>query len=181
MGSRFLDDLGVFLADFQGVLGGFLERARAVETLLRRPEVGFLLVLAPELPAVNEALYFFERLAQAGLALDAFVANRVLPAPGLSELEEVRAQIEAQPALRGWPTDARQEAIGLLGSAADYLARSARSQRRELDRLAQRAPSVPVLQIPLLAHEASSLPALRAIGDRLQPAATRPSASDAAT
>jgi anion-transporting ArsA/GET3 family ATPase len=167
VGSRFLDDLGVFLSDFQGVLGGFLERARAVETLLRRPEVGFLLVLAPELPAVNEALYFFERLSQAGLTLDAFVANRVLPAPGLADLESLSAQIEEQPALQGWPADQRQAAIAQLAAAADYLSRSARAQHRELDRLAQRAPRVPILQVPLLAHEASSLPALRAIGDRL--------------
>ncbi len=167
VGSRFLDDLGAFLSDFQGVLGGFLERARAVETLLRRPEAGFLLVLAPELPAVNEALYFFERLTQAGLTLDAFVANRLLPAPGLSELEEVRTQLEAQPQLQGWPASQRQTASALLGNAADYLARSARSQRRELDRLAERAPRIPILQVPLLAHEASSLSALRAIGDRL--------------
>jgi anion-transporting ArsA/GET3 family ATPase len=171
VGSRFLDDLGIFLADFQGVLGGFLERARAVETLLRRPEVGFLLVLAPELPAVNEALYFFERLRQAGLTLDAFVANRVLPAPGLAELAEVEAQVEAQPQLSGWPASERQAAVALLGEAADYLARSARAQRAELDRLAARAPGIPVLQVPLLAHEASSLGALRAIGDRLAGAA----------
>ena len=48
-----------------------------------------------------------------------------------------------------------------------YLSRTARSQRREIERLAQRAPGVPILQIPLYAHEASSLASLRAIGDRL--------------
>jgi anion-transporting ArsA/GET3 family ATPase len=167
VGSRFLDDLGVFLADFQGVLGGFLERARAVETLLRRPDVGFLLVLAPELPAVNEALYFVERLGQAGLTLDAFVANRMLPAPGLTQPGDLRGPLDAQPALRAWPASERESAIDLLAAAAGYLAKTAHAQRRELDRLAQRAPTVPILQIPLLAHEPSSLPALRAIGDRL--------------
>jgi anion-transporting ArsA/GET3 family ATPase len=175
VGSRFLDDLGIFLSDFQGVLGGFLERARAVEALLRHPQSGFLLVLAPELPAVNEALYFFERLSQAGLSLDAFVANRVLPPPGLADAQDLRAQLDAQPALRSWPPEQRASAADLLGQAAHYLSRTARAQRRELERLAGRAPAIPILEVPLLAHEASSLPALRAIGDRLgNPAGTAP-------
>ena len=182
VGSRFLDDLGIFLADFQGVLGGFLERAHAVEALLRRPETGFLLVLAPENPAVSEALYFFDRLSRAGLTLDAFVANRVLPAPPLADLAELRAHLQAQPQLRSWPTPEREAAIDLFGGAAAYLARTARSQRRELDRLAERAPRVPVLEVPLFAHDASSLSALREIGERLvgstNPAAER--VSDAA-
>ncbi len=167
VGSRFLDDLGIFLADFRGVLGGFLERARAVEALLRDPQSGFLLVLAPELPAVNEALYFFERLTEAGLSLDAFVANRVLPAPGLADLQEVRGHLDAQPALRAWPGEQRASAADVLSQAALYLSRTARAQRREIERLAERAPAIPILQVPLLAHEASSLPALRAIGDCL--------------
>jgi anion-transporting ArsA/GET3 family ATPase len=176
VGSRFLDDLGIFLADFQGVLGGFLERARAVETLLRHPQSGFLLVLAPELPAVNEALYFFERLTEAGLALDAFVANRVLPAPGLAEPHEVRSHLASLPALRSWSPEQVEVAGDLLSNAALYLSRTARSQRRQIERLAERAPSIPILQIPLFAHEASSLPALRAIGDHLGAPVGLPSA-----
>ena len=65
VGSRFLDDLGAFLLDFRDVLSGFLERAHAVEALLRRPDVGFLLVLSPDVPAVSEALYFTSRLRAA--------------------------------------------------------------------------------------------------------------------
>ncbi len=101
VGSRFLDDLGAFLSDFQGVLGGFLDRARAIEGLLRQPEVGFLLVLAPELPAVDEALYFHSRLRSAGFTLDAFVANRVLPAPGLAATEAIRRELAQVPGLAG--------------------------------------------------------------------------------
>jgi anion-transporting ArsA/GET3 family ATPase len=167
VGSQFLDDLGAFFADFQGVLGGFLERARAIETLLRRPEVSFLLVLAPELPAVNEALYFQERLQRAGLALDAFVANRVLPAPGLVDPADLEAHLFALPALGSWSPAERAAAAADLGTAAEYLARTAESQRRQLTRLHQRAPGVPVLEIPLLAHDVSSMAALRSLGEHL--------------
>jgi anion-transporting ArsA/GET3 family ATPase len=169
VGSRFLDDLGVFLADFQGVLGGFLERAHAIDALLRQPEVAFLLVLAPELPAVEEALFFHGRLSEAKLGLDAFVANRVVPAAELLPAAEISGHLDAyldtrEPSL--WGAE-REAAARALADTADHLGRLAESQRRELERLAQRAPGIPVLQVPLLAHEPASAAALRSIGDRL--------------
>ena len=66
VGSRFLDDAGAFLVDFQEVLTAFLARAQAVDKLLRGPDVGFLLVLVPEVAAIDEALYFHERLRTRG-------------------------------------------------------------------------------------------------------------------
>jgi anion-transporting ArsA/GET3 family ATPase len=162
------------------VLGGFLERARAIEALLRQPDVGFLLVLAPELPAVEEALFFVERLRTAGLNLDAFVANRVLPTSALVAPDEIRAHLEAHfaghPTADGqggqlgwasWPPADQEAAARALAGAADHLTRLGQSQRRELERLSTRAPGVPVLEVPLLAHDPASAAALRTIGDRL--------------
>jgi anion-transporting ArsA/GET3 family ATPase len=174
VGSRFLDDLGAFLADFQGVLGGFLERAQAIEALLRRPDVGFLLVLAPELPAVDEALYFHDRLREAGFTLEAFVANRVLPAPGLVGAEALRREVAALPGTAGWAEPERAAAAAALAEAAAYLERTTEAQRRELGRLHQRDPDVPLVQIPLLPREPASAQSLRTIGDRL--AGHRPAA-----
>ena len=167
VGSRFLDDLGAFLADFQGVLGGFLDRARAIEGLLRQPEVGFLLVLAPELPAVDEALYFHSRLRSAGFTLDAFVANRVLPAPGLAATEAIRRELAQVPGLAGLPPDELEAGVQALGETAAFLARTAAAQRNELARLHERDPEVPLLEIPLLPREPASAQSLRVIGDRL--------------
>jgi anion-transporting ArsA/GET3 family ATPase len=166
VGSSFLDDLGAFLGDFQSVLGGFLRRAEAVEALLRRPDVGFLLVLAPELPAVDEALTFFERLRDASLRLDGFIANRVLPAPALVG-PDLHREIDGQPRLAGSSPREHAEALAALDVAVDHLTRAAQAQLRELARLGQSAPGVPIVKLPLLSHEASSLTALRAIGDHL--------------
>jgi anion-transporting ArsA/GET3 family ATPase len=188
VGSRFLDDLGAFLADFQGVLGGFLDRARAIEGLLRQPEVGFLLVLAPELPAVDEALYFHSRLRSAGFTLDAFVANRVLPGPspspsplpsglglGLATSEALRREIQlAQiPGLAAWPPGELDAALRALEETTSFLARTGEAQRRELARLHERDPEVPLLEIPLLPREPASAQSLRVIGDRLAGAPRR--------
>ncbi len=85
VGSTFLEDLAAFLVDFQDVLSGFLTRAQAVDSLLRSADTAFLLVLAPVTAAVDEALYFHGRLQAAGVPVASFVANRVQPAPGLTE------------------------------------------------------------------------------------------------
>jgi anion-transporting ArsA/GET3 family ATPase len=162
VGSQFLEDIGAFLADFHQVLGGFLDRARAIEALLRRPEAGFLLVMAPERPAMNEALYFHDKLAEAKIALDAFIANRVLIEPG-ARGDDLHARVQAAGVdeavvAEGWP---------LLRDAAEHLHQVAAAQRAELDRLARRAPDVRILEVPLLAEDVSSLAALRTVSDRL--------------
>jgi anion-transporting ArsA/GET3 family ATPase len=166
VGSTFLDDLGAFLGDFQHVLGGFLRRAQAVEALLRRADAGFLLVLAPELPAVNEALTFFERLHQAGLRLDGFVANRVISPPGI-DANILATRIGEEPGFARWTPAERAATTQALAVSVDFLTRAAHAQQRELDRLRGRAPHVPLHTLPLLSHEASSLAALRALGDHL--------------
>jgi anion-transporting ArsA/GET3 family ATPase len=173
VGSHFLDDLGAFLGDFQGVLGGFLRRAQTVEALLRRPDTGFLLVLAPELPAVNEALVFYERLKQAGLRLDAFVANRVLPAPGLEALGMVEA-LGQTPRFSSWSANEKAAVEAAFLPTVAYLQRAAEAQARELERLQGRAHGVPIVTLPLLPHEASSLTALHTLGNQLSGRATTP-------
>lgn len=167
VGSRFLDDLGAFLLDFRGVLDGFLARARAIEALLRRPEVGFLLVLAPEAPAVSEALFFASRLRASGMPLAGFVANRMLPRPGLADAARLQAELAAHPALAGVAAAEIARAADGLARAAGYLDRLSRAQEREIARLAHEAPGVDVARVPLLGDEISNLASLRAIGDHL--------------
>ena len=62
VGSKFIDDLGVFFTEFNDILGGFRQRAEETFALLRQPRVGFVLVASPEPMAVREALAFHERL-----------------------------------------------------------------------------------------------------------------------
>jgi anion-transporting ArsA/GET3 family ATPase len=168
VGSRFLDDLGAFLLDFRDVLGGFLERANDVEALLRRPDVGFLLVLSPEVPAVSEALYFSSKLRAAQIPLCGFIANRVLGVPGITDEGELRAKLGALPALRELPAPTLDAAIPELAGAAGYLRRLASAQRREIERLARDAPGIDITTVPLLTHDVSNVESLRRVGDHLE-------------
>ena len=165
VGSRFLDDLGAFLLDFRDVLGGFLERAQAVETLLRRQDVGFLLVLSPDVPAVSEALYFTARLRAARIPLCGFIANRVLTAPGMIDEAGVRAKLAALP---GLPADILDTAARELAQVSAYLERLARAQRREIERLAHDAPGIDITTVPLLTHDVSNVESLGRVGDHLE-------------
>jgi anion-transporting ArsA/GET3 family ATPase len=167
VGSRFLDDAGAFLLDFQQVLTAFLARARAVDALLRGPGVRFLLVLVPEVAAIDEALYFHERLRAAGIGLAGFVANRVHAAPGLDEPGALASALRAHAAVAALPAATIDEAAARLAPVAQALAALSASERRELGRLGSRAPGVAITEVPLLDHDVDNLTELRAVGEHL--------------
>jgi anion-transporting ArsA/GET3 family ATPase len=168
VGNRFLDDLGAFLVDFQGALGGFLARADAIDRLLRGPDVAFLLVLAPAVAAVDEALYFHARLRDAKIPLGGFVVNRVQPLPGLDEAGAIAAALRAAPAFAGLGDEAIADAAGRLAPIAQAYGALHAAERRELARLAERAPGVSVTEVPLLDHDVDNLAELRVVGEHLR-------------
>jgi anion-transporting ArsA/GET3 family ATPase len=167
VGSRFLDDVAAFLVDFQGVLGGFLARANAIDQLLRGPDVAFLLVLVPAAAAVDEALYFHGRLREAGVPLGAFIANRVAPAPGLIEGGALTAALRAEPLFAGLADVAIDDAVAHLEPLARAFEARRASELRELERLVTRAPGTPVTRVPLLDHDVDNLVELRVVGESL--------------
>ncbi len=167
VGSRFLDDVGAFLTDFQQVLGGFLERAKAVDLLLRGADTAFLLVLVPAVAAVDEALYFHGRLREAGVPLSAFIANRVQPAPGITEPGALAKALRATPAFADLSDASLAEAAARLAPLAGTFAALHAAERREIARLAERAPGTQITQIPLLDHDVDNLAELRVVGEAL--------------
>jgi anion-transporting ArsA/GET3 family ATPase len=167
VGSRFLDDVGAFLVDFHEVLNGFLARAQAVDKLLRGPGVGFLLVLVPEVAAIDEALFFHDRLRAAGIGLRGFVANRIHLPPGLDDPAALAAALRADPSTGALPAPTRDDAAARLAPVAHAFAALSASERRELARLGGRAPGVPITEVPLLDHDVDNLTELRAVGEHL--------------
>lgn len=167
VGNRFLDDIAAFLTDFQGVLGGFLERAQAVDALLRGADTAFLLVLAPAVAAVDEALFFHGRLREAGVPLAAFIANRVQPPPGLTEEPALSAALRAAPAFAELSDAALAEAVARLAPIARTAAALHAAERREITRLGARAPGTTIREVPLLDHDVDNLAELRVVGEAL--------------
>jgi hypothetical protein len=128
VGSKFIDDLGVFFTEFNDILGGFRQRAEETFALLRQPHVGFVLVASPEPMAVGEALAFHERLTGAGMPFVGFVVNKVHPprpiAAGRPPLE---AALAAHPGVA---------ALGLSGTTHRMAAQALAAAHGELETLA---------------------------------------------
>jgi anion-transporting ArsA/GET3 family ATPase len=76
-GVDMLGDLSTFFRSLSGVLEGFGERARGVESLLREPSTTFLIVTSPEPEPAEEAVFLAERLAAADMSRGAVIVNRV--------------------------------------------------------------------------------------------------------
>jgi anion-transporting ArsA/GET3 family ATPase len=79
LGSQFLQDIAEFFILFQTMYGGFVERATAVERLLKDKRTTFLVVSTLEAAPVHEAEFFIQVLTAKKFHLGALVLNKVLP------------------------------------------------------------------------------------------------------
>lgn len=176
VGGTVLSDVAVFLSAFEGMYGGFKDRASAVLALLRDPACVFLVVASPAPASLEEAAYFVDRLGQGGMCAGAVVVNRWLgseapPPPGIGRAVERLG--------RDGP-DARA-AAGVLASAQRRAARAT----AQADALRAAGPSLRgtrVVLLPELRADVQDLEGLRRMAEhllpRLAPAAGRGGRSD---
>lgn len=89
LGTRFLQQIAEFFLNFQSMYDGFVQRAEAVERLLRDRVTTFAVVTTLEAAPIDEAEDFIAALRDRRLHLGAVVLNRVLPdylrAPGATD------------------------------------------------------------------------------------------------
>jgi anion-transporting ArsA/GET3 family ATPase len=79
LGSQFLQDIAEFFLLFQSMYQGFVERANAVERLLRDKRTTFAVVTTLESAPLHEAEFFCEQLIKRDYHLGALILNRTLP------------------------------------------------------------------------------------------------------
>jgi len=150
VGSDFLEDMARFFVEFNSILAGFRERAKQVFDIMRRPDVGFVLVSSPEPMAIDEAIFFHDRLAQSKMPLGAFVVNRVHPKSASAiGREQLVGKLHARPELRGYsPDDVVQVAADLDRTYREFQS-LAEIDAAQVSRLRGRAASdVPLVQVP---------------------------------
>ncbi|HZO16755.1 MAG TPA: ArsA-related P-loop ATPase [Polyangiaceae bacterium] len=93
-GGGFLEQVAVFIAEFNELFGGWRQRADVVRSALRGPEVGYVLVTTPDPLSIREVLFFAERLREQGMVPDAFVVNRMhMPLARMAATETIAQQI----------------------------------------------------------------------------------------
>lgn len=148
LGSKVLEDLSEFVMDFQGLYGGFKQRAEQVLALLRSPVTGFVVVTTLEGPPLREAGYFIDRLVDENLHLSGIVANKVVPA-GIATASDVSM---LDPALRSYA----ELAVNTMAPLA----------RRDANRLQtlRAGTRVEVAAIPLFTHDVHDVQGLAELG-----------------
>ncbi|MEP7120384.1 MAG: ArsA-related P-loop ATPase [Byssovorax sp.] len=113
-GGGFLEQIAVFISEFNELFGGWRERATVVASALRGPDVAYVLVTTPDPLSVREVIYFADRLREQSMRRDAFVVNRVHPTYGrLPDVSEIEAALTARELHLG------RDAAGRLRRAAD--------------------------------------------------------------
>jgi anion-transporting ArsA/GET3 family ATPase len=177
LGSRFLDDIAEFFLLFQTMYDGFIERARAVERLLRDRRTTFVVVSTLEAAPLHEAEYFVRELAARDFHLGAMVLNKVLPAYLLDPrahqaAEALRArapELVAELAARlGEPPCEPAMAARVLTEVADSFLRFSVVAKREAEQRTELA-AVPdlVVAVPYMETDIYDLAGLLRIGERI--------------
>jgi anion-transporting ArsA/GET3 family ATPase len=165
-GAGVLDDLAEFFQSFEGMYEGFKNRAQAVYKLLQSPESAFVVVASPETPALREARYFLQRLAQDGMPTAGLVVNRTTPAlpEPLRGLTRDRVGRTADRLGEGGP---EQRAVAaLLRLAVDR----ADVHRREQHAIAAALHGVDpraLIEVPLLQTDVHDVPGLEQLASHL--------------
>lgn len=98
VGMELLEGIADFLMNFEGLYGGFRDRAQRIFTMLREKSTTFLIVTTPENIRIEETEYFSKKLREYGLDVSSIIFNRTLPEFGIteSELKEAYSKIRQE-------------------------------------------------------------------------------------
>lgn len=167
-GRTFLLDLSEFLQLFHGMYGEFERRYAGVTELFRSPDTSFVVVCAPNEPAVDVAAFFAAELGRRGYWLRGVVVNqmhRCLPDPLDAEVE-VGALAEAH--ADGLPPGTAPRVVARLGAAHRRLREVTALEEHQVRRL-RRQPGLGgfFVLLPRLEEEVNDLGGLQRLGESL--------------
>jgi anion-transporting ArsA/GET3 family ATPase len=161
-GVDLLADLSAFFNSFGGMAEGFRERALRVRELLGAPETVFVLVSSPQRSAVDEAIFFRRRLAEAGMPFGGVIVNR-MHEEGL-----------AKGKLGGAADELLGEALGRkVARTFDDYRRLAERDRDNVARLASELDGEPIVRVPYFDEDVYDLAGLKRMDDYLFARSTR--------
>jgi anion-transporting ArsA/GET3 family ATPase len=158
LGTEVISGISEFVTAMGGLLDGMRIRAGEVKLLLEGDAVAFVLVASPNRISLSEALYFHERLAEAGISFQAFVINRVRPTSAdlLDVPRSSEGIFEARPDDAPW-----NEVVDAVWANHRRRARWAAVDRHHIDALKEHAgDSLPYVEVPELEGEVHDLEAL---------------------
>ncbi len=156
-GVDLLEDLAEFFQAFQGMVGGFRERATKVNELLAADETSFLVVCGPQGEPISEAVYFHQKLEAAEMPFGGVIVNKV-------HYDVAAAQDENDTDVEEGLTEALGPdlAAKVASNHSDFQA-LAKRDRRNVVRLAAEMQTSCVIQVPYLDEDVHDLAGLMEI------------------
>jgi anion-transporting ArsA/GET3 family ATPase len=152
VGGAIVADAVAFFEAFEGMEQGFRDRAAKVEELLVDGTTAFVLVSSPRREAVDETLFFADRLyqtsgGQTSGGVEALIVNRMFPYFG--PVPDGLRDFLHNPGL-----SAREPArLGALAANLEDLDRVASREQEQVKALSERLPGAAVIQVPFLADD----------------------------
>ncbi|HWC39799.1 MAG TPA: ArsA family ATPase [Acidimicrobiales bacterium] len=163
VGAEMVSDTVAFFQAFEGMEQGFRNRADRVLELLSLGSTAFLLVASPRRDAVDEALFFAERLGRSHIAVQGLVVNRLHPRFDAPSSEGRSA--EDRPAAASVADEGG--ALATLVANRNELRAMADREESHFAALAAQVAPAPVARVPFLAADVHDLEGLAVIGDHL--------------
>jgi anion-transporting ArsA/GET3 family ATPase len=177
LGSKFLEDIAEFFLAFQTMYAGFVDRAQAVERLLRDRRTTFAVVTTLEAAPLHEAERFCAELRNRDFHLGALVLNKTLPdyfldpagdAAAGAFCDEAGALADAVAAVDGPALDDRAGTARVLRTVGESFRNFAVVAKREAELRAElsKAPAV-IVRIPNFEVDIGDVNGLAAIAAHL--------------
>lgn len=166
-GAEFMKQVAEFIAGLNDLFGGFREHATEVSEALRSDDVAFLVVTSPHPLAIREAVFFSDRLKEAGMRRDGVIVNQVhelLPEPEPEDDELARI---VAPHLEG-SRFSPEEAVERMLNALDDERTRAVADRVESDHLRYHlGEGVNFVEVPAFEEDVHDLLALHRVAKYL--------------
>jgi anion-transporting ArsA/GET3 family ATPase len=166
VGAEMVSDTVAFFHAFEGMEQGFRNRADRVLELLSQPATAFVLVAAPRRDAVDEALFFAERLSRSHIAVQGLVVNRLHPRFDSRSGEPPESGASGAGPIAAGPAGNGRALAALVANRDELRAMAAREEAHFAALAAQVAPA-PVARVPFLADDVHDLAGLAVIADHL--------------
>ncbi|CAN5761390.1 ArsA family ATPase [soil metagenome] len=160
VGSEVLDDALAFFSAFEGMEGGFRDRAERVQALLSDDATAFILVTSPRADTVAEATFFASKLEESGISVASLILNRMHPRFGTGRPDADRARARTY---AGSDLGSLYANLGDLRAIAD-------GEEEALAGLSARVSGASVVRVPFLADDVHDLDSLAHIATHLFPA-----------
>jgi anion-transporting ArsA/GET3 family ATPase len=157
VGGEVVTDAVAFFQAFEGMEQGFRERAQHVLSLMSDPRTAFVLVASPRRDAVDEALFFANRLLESSITVEALVVNRLYPRFGAGSGAEARSRADS---LAATPL------AGLYSNLADFR-EVAEREEGHFAALASKVAPAPIARVPFLAADVHDVEGLQRVGEFL--------------